>query len=108
MLGLLHDGLVVVEIVTALTQQKDCFVASRRSIFDRLWYCVRLVPDYLLAQVPAVGAQREGQHPRNSNQVFRLAPNNIHSTALIWRPGSHPRQKILRLCTLNERSPCSV
>src|SRR5690242_3098815 len=40
---------------------------------------VRLAPDYVLPEIPAIGAEGEGEHPRDAQQVFVLRLSEIAS-----------------------------
>src|ERR1700742_3431851 len=62
----------VVEVPHLLRKQKHLLVGFRRPVLDALWSRVRLLPDDLRAQVPAVGAQRERNHPWNTDEFLRL------------------------------------
>ena len=83
----LFHRLAIIEIPRRLRQQEHILVRLGAAIRYALWHRVRLVPDDILPEIPAIGAQGECQHPRNADQVFVLQPNGrriaMRSAALL-------------------------
>lgn len=75
------DRFVIVVIVPLLRQQKQPFVTERRPVLRRFWHTVPLFPDDLRSEIPAIRPERESQHPRNTDHVFRLQA--LWGTALV-------------------------
>ena len=48
-------------------------MAAGAAVFGTFRHRISLCPDYVVAQIPAVGAERKGQHPRNPDHVLLLA-----------------------------------
>src|SRR5579863_3822668 len=57
-------------ILGRLAQQEHRLVRLRAAIRHALRHRIGLGPDDLLAQIPAVGAQSESEHPWNAYEVF--------------------------------------
>jgi hypothetical protein len=87
----LRNSLGVVVIPLRLRQQEDILMRLGAAVAHALGHWVRLVPDDVLAQIPAVGAEGEGQHPGDADQVFRLqsarrAPSLLVTAAALVGP----------------------
>ena len=70
----LFDRLAVVVIAGRFGQQEQVFVRRRAAVAHRLRHRVRLCPDDVPAQIPAVGLQREGQRQGMPTRSFDLTP----------------------------------
>src|SRR5690606_27987415 len=68
----LPDCVRVVVISRRLRQQENVFVRLGWSIPNTFRHGVRLVPDNIGPQIPAVRLQRECDAPRDSDEVFRF------------------------------------
>jgi hypothetical protein len=62
----------IIVVGLALRQQEDVFMASGRPIADTLREMAGFMPNYVASEIPAIGAERESEHPRDANQVFVL------------------------------------
>src|SRR6478672_1622613 len=69
----LPDRLRVVEVTGALGQQEEVLVRGGRSVLNALRHRIRLRPDDVAAQVPAIGSEGEGDHPRDPDEILGLA-----------------------------------
>ena len=67
------NGKPVIEITSALGEHENMLMAAGAAVFGTLRHGVSLCPDHVIAQIPAVGAERKGQHPRNADHVLLLA-----------------------------------
>ena len=67
------NGKPVIEITPALGEHENMLMAAGAAVFGTLRHGVSLCPDHVIAQIPAVGAERKGQHPRNTDHVLLLA-----------------------------------
>ena len=77
-------------IILMLRHKEDMLVGLGASLVKRSHahlFCVNLVPDYLLAEIPAILLQGEGYAPRDAHKVFDL--DTVWSPALegIWLDG---------------------
>jgi hypothetical protein len=73
-------------------------VCPRGTVFDRFRLTIRLVPNDVGSQIPTIGLQREGNAPRNADQIFGLQ-------ALRGRcPVVHSSCRVLLVCV----SPRSI
>src|SRR5690606_2112752 len=62
-----------IEVVSRrLAKQKDVLVRLGAAVAHALRHRVRLVPDDVLAQIPAIGLESESYSPGDADQVFRL------------------------------------
>lgn len=68
---LLH-GIAVEEVARTFGQQEQVLVGLGAAVRHALRHRVRLVPDDVLAQMPAIGPEREGQHPGDADEVLVL------------------------------------
>src|SRR6516162_5726334 len=62
----------IIKISLALAHQKYILMTFRRPVGHALRHRIGLVPDDIATQIPAVGLQREGETPRDANQIFSL------------------------------------
>ena len=69
---LLPHRFLVEEIPRPLRQQEHVLVRLRRPVRHRFRHRVRLRPDDVGAEVPAVGLERERDPPRDTDQILRL------------------------------------
>ena len=79
-------------ILRLLRKQENIFVRLGAAIRDALRHRVRLVPDDVLTQIPAVSLKCEGYAPRDADQVF----------------GFESRLKQRRVCFFHPRRSCSA
>ena len=81
----------VVEIPRRLLQQEQVLVSLRRPVRHRLRHRVRLRPDDVRAEIPAVGTEGERHQPRDAERSFDLAPRaRTGPLAMVecWSPDS--------------------
>src|SRR6266404_2450509 len=68
--SLLQDGMSVVVIFLFFAEHEYVLVRSGRTIFHALGHGVRLVPNNIASQIPAVRLQGKGEPPWNADQIF--------------------------------------
>src|SRR6476660_491514 len=68
----LGDRIPVVQVPLTLAQQKKILVRLCAPVAHAFRHRIRLVPNDVLTEVPAVGAEREGDSPWYAHQVFWL------------------------------------
>ena len=78
----LGDGIGVIEIAPALAQQEQIFVRLGAPVRHALRHRIRLRPDDVLPQEPAIGAKGEREHPRDAVEVLRLNPSLFDRSSL--------------------------
>src|ERR1039458_3218276 len=66
------NGFLIVIILFGLRQQEHVFVRLGRPVCHALRHRIRLVPDDVGAQIPAISLKREGDAPGDAEQIFRL------------------------------------
>ena len=82
----LFDSTGVKKIALRFGEQENVFMAPGAAVPDALRDAPGLVPDDVLAQIPAVRAQGKGQRPGDADQIFWLhSPGCLR--ALVRRPG---------------------
>ena len=69
----LRDGGSIIIVASGLGQQEDMLIAAAWPVLGAFRHGVRFLPDDVRAQIPAVCAQRERQHPRDADHVLCLA-----------------------------------
>jgi hypothetical protein len=69
----------VIEIPRRPRQQKHLLMALGRPVRHRLRHRVRLRPDDLAAQVPAVRLEGEREPPRDADEVLRLEARSVRA-----------------------------
>ena len=73
----LRNGCGVVVVSAGLGQQENMLIAAGGAVCDALRHGVRLLPDDVRAQIPAVCAQRKGKQPRHADHVLCLAAPHL-------------------------------
>ena len=77
------NGKPVIEIAPALGEHENMLMAAGAAVFGTLRHGISLCPNHVITQIPAIGAERKDQHPRNPDHVlllaapYRLAEGNI-------------------------------
>src|SRR5277367_2091014 len=86
----LEDRLLIEVILGALRQQEHILMRLCTAVGDGFWHRIRLRPDDVLAQPPAVILQGEGEAPGDADEFLwreprRNLPHPIESTTRILR-----------------------
>lgn len=94
-LGAFLHGFVVVGVLFAFGEHEEVFVRSSGPIFHAFRHRVRLVPDDVAAEEPAVVLQRESEAPRDAEQIFVLETRwivgaHVHGAVGIFLVGRSP------------------
>lgn len=68
--GDFEDGFVIVVIARGFGEHENVFVRLGATVGDGFWHGIGFLPDDVLAEEPAIGAESEGDHPGNADEVF--------------------------------------
>src|SRR5262249_43093701 len=75
-----------IKISLAFAEQENVFVAFSRPVGATLRHWVRLVPDNIASQIPAVSLQREGYPPGNADKILRFEPRCVLEASCVSSP----------------------
>jgi hypothetical protein len=94
-LGTFFHGFVVVAVLFALREHEEIFVRASGPILYAFRHRVRLVPDDVAAEEPAIVLQCECESPRDSEQILvfetrRIVGADVHRAVRVFFVGCSP------------------
>ena len=96
----LRDRASVIVVAPSFAEQKNVFMRAGRAVADRFGHRVGLGPNYIGAQIPAVGLKGEGHAPGNADKVLGLEarmvqPALARARAPIRIPENEPQDAVV-------------
>src|SRR5262245_42169335 len=70
----LSNGILIVEIPRGFAQQEEIFMIGRWPVLDTRRHTIRLGPNDVTTEYPAISLKREGETPGHAAQVFGFQP----------------------------------